>query len=423
MIIKLIAVISIKSWFQILFSSVLLFCSHTSVAQHDLPAYWRAHLVRQDSNEVIFNIEAKKDNGEIVFYVINDKERLRIHPVHIFGDSINFDMPAFESFFRTKKNKDGSLRGIWIKGTAAVTQQWNFYAEPGQTSRFETNAGKAKRNISGRWDVNIKRRNGTVRKAIAEFKQQGNKLTGTFLTPTGDYRYLDGVVTGDSLKLSTFDGAHAYAFAAKIIDANKITGGVFYSGYAGVETWEAEKNNNIGIPEQEQPTMLRGGESRLNFKFNDLNGKPVSISDERFKNKVVIVQLLGSWCPNCMDETKFLSEYYNLNKERGVEVIGLAYEYDTNVERSVKSLKKFEKLFNVQYPILITGATSSDDQKTEKTLPQLTPVRSFPTTIFIDKNGRVRKIKGVFYGPGTGEFYEKFKQEFYDTVDQLLVEE
>jgi thiol-disulfide isomerase/thioredoxin len=414
---------NIKPWSEIIFAFVLSLCSVSSAAQHDLPASWRAHLVRQDSNEVIFTIETKKENGEIVFYVINDEERLRIHPVRIFGDSVHFDMPAFESYFRTKKNKDGSLQGIWIKGTSGVTQQWNFYAVPGQTFRFEINQGKAKQNISGRWDVNIKRRNGTFRKATAEFKQKGNKLTGTFLTPTGDYRYLDGVVTGDSLKLSTFDGAHAYAFSAKIINANKITGGVFYSGFAGVETWEAEKNNAIGIPEQEQPTMLRNGESGLNFTFNDLYGNPVSINDERYKNKVVIVQLLGSWCPNCMDETKFLSEYYNSNMNRGVEVIGLAYEYDTSVERSKKSLKKFEKLFNVQYPLLITGATSSDEHKTEKTLPQLTPIRSFPTTIFIDKKGKVRKIKGVFYGPGTGEFFEKFRREFYDTIDQLLAEE
>ena len=392
-------------------------------AQMNLPENWRAHLVRQDKQEVIFTIETKKEKGEVVFYIINDEEKLRIHPVYFIGDSVHFEMPAFESSFRTKINKDGSLQGTWIKGTAGVTQHWNFYATPNRNFRFETNLGKAAHNISGSWDVDITRSNGTLRKAVAEFQQKGNQLKGTFLTPSGDYRYLDGVVTGDSLKLSTFDGAHAYTFYAKINNENKISGGVFYSGFAGVETWVAEKNEEITTPDQERPTMLKEGETRLNFTFNDLNGKPVSINDDRFKNKVVVVQILGSWCPNCMDETKFLSDYYNENKNRGVEVIGLAYEYDTNVERSLKSLKKFEKLFNVQYPILITGGTSSDDEKTEKTLPQLTPIRSFPTTIFIDKKGEVRKIKGVFYGPGTGKHFEAFKKEFYATVDKLLNED
>jgi thiol-disulfide isomerase/thioredoxin len=392
------------------------------LAQNNLPANWRANLVRQDKHEVIFNIESKKENGKIVFYIINDQEKLRIDPVNFIDDSIHFDMPTFESFFRTKKNKDGSLTGKWTKGTAGVTQHWDFYAIPNQTFRFESNLGKANHNISGKWDMDITRSNGTLRKAVAEFRQEGDKLIGSVLTPSGDARYLEGIVTGDSLKLSTFDGAHAYSYKAKIDNTNHIIGGVFYSGFAGVETWEAKKNNDIITPDQENPTKLKDGETRLNFSFNDLNGNPVSINDERYKNKVVIVQILGSWCPNCLDETKFLSEYYNENKNRGVEVIGLAYEYDTNVERSLKSLRKFEKLFNVQYPILITGGTSSDDEKTEKTLPQLTAIRSFPTTIFIDKKGEVRKIKGVFYGPGTGAHYEAFKKEFYGTVDKLLGE-
>ena len=131
---------------------------------------------------------------------------------------------------------------------------------------------------------------------------------------------------------------------------------------------------------------MREGFSKLNFTFKDLSGKPVSINDARYKNKVVIIQLMGSWCANCLDETKFLSDYYQHNHARGVEVIALAYELTTERERSKKSIEKFQKLFNVQYPMLITGVAASDEQKTEKTLPQLTLIKSFPTTIFIDKN-------------------------------------
>ena len=105
-----------------------------------------------------------------------------------------------------------------------------------------------------------------------------------------------------------------------------------------------------------------------------------------------------------------------------MEVIGLAYEYTTDLERSTRSLQKFQRLFNVQYPLLITGATAADENKTEKTLSQLTPIRSFPTTIFIDKKGIVRQIKGTFYGPGTGKYHDDFKKEFYSIVDGLLNE-
>lgn len=407
----------IKTGF-LLASSVLV--TTMSTAQNNLPAGWRGHLVRKDGKEVIFIIEVSTKKGQPIFNIINAKEKITVNNIIFSGDSIFFEMPAFESSFRVKKQTDGSLRGTMTKGTSGDFQYWGFYAEPNQLQRFLPEKGTSKYNISGRWDVSITRANGTVRKAVAEFVQQKDKLTGTFLTPSGDYRYLDGIVTGDSLKLTAFDGSHIYLFTAKIDNDAAISGGSFYSGFSGTESWIAEKNAAVKTPVQDLPASLKENETRLNFTFNDIDGKPVSISDDRFKNKVVIVQILGSWCPNCLDETKFLSDYYNKNKHRGVEVVGLAYEYSTNLERSKKSIGKFQQLFNVQYPILITGVTASDEQKTEKTLPQLTPIRSFPTTIFIDKKGNVRKVKGDFYGPGAGKEYEAFKKEFFETVEKLM---
>ena len=392
------------------------------LAQQKLPGQYRAHLVREDGNTVVFNMQVAVEMGEPVIYVINASEKIKVSQVTVTNDSVIFAMPTFESSFQTKRNPDGSLQGIWTKGTSGDFQHWNFFAIPNQLGRFTKNLGSAKNDISGKWDVTITRPNGTPRKAIAEFEQNGDQLTGSFLTTTGDYRYLDGVVTGDSLKLSTFDGAHAYTFYAKIDNANKMTGGVFYAGYNGKETWSAVKDRNVSKPKQDEPTKLKPGESKLNFTFNDLQGMPVSINDDRFRNKVVVIQIMGSWCPNCLDETKFLSEYYNNNRSRGVEIVALAYEYSTDVERSRRSLSKFQKLFSVQYPMLITGATSSDEEKTEKTLPQITPIRSFPTTIFIDKKGKVREIHGVFYGPGTKQYFEEYKKIFNGIIDGLLKE-
>ena len=405
----------------ILISSLAL-SSLSSIGQKDLATNYRAYVVRPDSNTVVFNMLVSKEKTGTYFYIINADEKIRVGPVSLTNDSVNFAMPVFESSFKTKRNTDGSFQGIWNKGTTGEFQNWPFYAYPNQIYRFAKNQGSAKYNISGKWDVTITRPNGTPRKALAEFEQSGDKLTGSFLTPSGDYRFLEGIVTGDSLKLSTFDGSHAYTFYAKIASAEKITGGVYLAGYSGKETWSAVKDQNVKEPVQEQPTKLKPGESKLNFTFNDLEGKPVSINDERFKNKVVVVQLMGSWCPNCMDETKFLSDFYNKYRSRGVEMVSLAYEYSTDVERSRKSLGKFQKLFSVQYPMLITGVTSSDEQKTEKTLPQLTPIRSFPTSIFLDRKGNVREIHGVFYGPGTKQYFEEYKKIFTGIVEGLLKE-
>jgi len=405
-------------------AGIFIFFFIQSNAQSSLKqSVYRAIIYRPDSNEIVFNFQPKRENGKTVLYVINDTERLRITDIKQKGDSLQFNMPFFESSFFTKINKDGSLSGEWVKGTSKEPQYFPFRAIPGQSFRFTSKNGNAKKNVSGKWAVTfINTTNNKAMKAVAVFNQKGNKLTGSFLTPSGDYRYLEGIVTGDSLKLSTFDGSHAYYFRAKVDDAATISGGDYFSGYAGWQKWTAVKDENAALPEQNAPTSLRPGETGLNFAFKDLDDKLISIKDERYKNKVIIVQIMGSWCPNCMDETKFLSEFYNKNKQRGIEIIALAYEYSTDTERSKASLRKFQQRFNVQYPMLITGAVTSDEQRTEKTLPQLTPIRSFPTTIFIDNKGNVRKIHPVFYGPGTGEYYKEYLKDFNKTVDELVGE-
>lgn len=382
------------------------------------PGNYRGVLYREDGKEVVFNIEIKGTGDQTRLYVVNATEKILVHDLKTKGDSFFFRMPVFESEFKTQVQPDGSLKGVWLKGTAKETQHWPFVAVPGQ-SRFNFPKGPAKANISGRWSVTIKRANGTTRPAVAEFIQKENRLTGTFLTPTGDYRYLDGVVTGDSLQLSTFDGAHAYTFSAKIVSGNKIDKGFFGSGIGGKETWIAVKDDNARLPEGMAP-QLKDGYSKLDFVFNDIDGNKVSIGDERFRDKVVIIQIMGSWCPNCLDETKFLSDYYNENQDKGIEIVSLAYEYSTDFQRSQKSLRKFQRLLNVKYPMLITGVSVADSLRTEKTLPQITPIKGFPTTIFLDRKGNVREIHSAFYGPGSGKHYEEFKTEFFATVERLM---
>ncbi len=196
----------------------------------------------------------------------------------------------------------------------------------------------------------------------------------------------------------------------------------FYSGARGKEGWTAARDANAKVVTDAVAMFLKPGEEKLDFRFPNLNGKDVSINDSRFKNKVVVVQILGSWCPNCMDETAFLSDYYNKNKQRGFEAVALAYEYSTDFNRSVKSLQKFQQRFKVQYPILVTGVKVSDSLRTEKTLPQVTRIKVFPSSIIIDKKGNVRKFDTGFFGPGTGMHYEEYKKEFYATIDELLKE-
>ena len=380
--------------------------------------WWQSTLKREDGKNILFRFEWRTEKGKPVWYIQNASERIRVADITTMGDSLIVQMPVFESQFRLLHHK-GELQGSWIKGGAVRTQSIAFTATLAD-SRY-TPAKPVAGTISGRWSA-IFSSTTSPDTAVAEFIQKGNRIAGTFLTATGDYRYLEGNIVHDSLFLSCFDGGHAFSFTARVENNKKLTGGWFYSGAKFKQEWSAVKDAKAKVPEESSAMYLRPGEERLDFTFNDLDNNPVSINDERFKNKVVIVQIMGSWCPNCMDETDFLSAYYAKNRQRGVEIIALAYEYSTDMERSRKSLQKFQQRFNVQYPMLITGVAVNDSLRTEKTLPQVTPIKFFPSSIILDKNGKVRKFDTSFNGPGTGEHFLAYKKEFESTIEGLLKE-
>ena len=401
---------------------IFLFLIKEVAAQPSNPIYWQASVQRMDGKSIPFQIIQSQKNGKTSWFVKNAKERMPISDWKQSGDSVFFTLPAFEVSFRARMEGKQKLKGQFIKITTGKEQYWPFEARAGIAWRFEPNPARTSVDISGKWDVTITRPNGTTRKALAIFSQHNNSLTGTFLTPSADYRYLDGIVSADSLKLSSFDGDNIRLFEARIVDDKTIDAGFFYNGYTNKESWVAVKKDSIPPPEAIEPTQMREGQTHLDFRFKDLQGNWVSINDEVYKHKVVIIQLMGSWCANCLDETRFLIEFYKANHAKGLEILALTYEYSTDEARSIVSIEKFKKLLGVPWPILLTRVTAGDDQKAEKTLPQLTVIRSFPTTLILDREGRVRKIETSFYGPGSGEYYRKYVQDFNSLLNKLIGE-
>ncbi|SDL78538.1 peroxiredoxin family protein [Pedobacter antarcticus] len=403
----------------ILLSSLMGITFYAAAQNQPKKGNWRASIQREDGKSIVFNLEAAEVKGKNVFYIVNEPEKMLISNITRKQDSLFLDLPFFESEFRVRLIGTDSLSGSWVRKGIQKDIVLPFTATAKNPERFKAEHGAANSSVQGKWKVSFIR-GGKARPAIGQFIQQGNKVSGSILTPSGDYRYLAGIVTGNKLKLSTFDGVHAMVLDADL-NKDQLSNGHLYSGMAGYEEWTAVKDENAKL--EAAQTSLKDGESgHLNFSFKDLDGKQVSINDSRFKNKVVIVQLLGSWCPNCMDETAFLSDYYKQNKNRGVEVIGLAYEYTGDLKRSKASLQKFRDRFDVQYPILITPTTVTDSLRTEKTLPQLTGIKVFPTSLILDKTGKVVEIHTDFYGPGTGEYYTRYKDEFEHTITRLLKE-
>ena len=379
---------------------------------------WSGKFIREDGNEIPFLFDIVNEQQKTILYLKNGKERIRVSNVKKTKDSIFIETPVFESYFKARIINSSKWEGVWTKAGSLKMLPMPFVAQKINPDQNKISVNPSQ-NISGKWAIVFENKDGKKSPAIGEWKQSGNLLVGSILTPTGDYRYLNGFVQGDSLTLSTFDGSHAFLIKGKIRDAKTISGGVFYSGSVNLDKWEAEKNEQAILPHNSD-MYLKEGVQKIDFKFRNLDKKWVSLNDPAYQNKVVILQIMGSWCPNCMDETAFLSEFYRANKSKGVEVIALAYEYSTDFERSKKSIQKFKDRFQVKYEMLNTEVTVSDTLRTEKTLPQFTPIKSFPTMIILDKNKKLVKVHAGFEGPGTGEHYTIFKKEFGEIIDQLL---
>jgi len=251
---------------------------------------------------------------------------------------------------------------------------------------------------------------------VGVFEQKGSRVTGTVLTVTGDYRYLDGQVTGNEFRLSSFSGSAPVVLQGKINSDGTLTGEFRY--IRGAFPLTGKKNDNAKLPDLYSLTYLKPGYKKLDFTFPDLNGKAVSLADAKYKDKVVIVTILDSWCPNCIDETAFLAPWYKANKGRGVEIIGLAFERKNDPNFVKTALTRLINRYDVQYDILFAGV--ADKKVASDALPALNKVLAFPTTLILDRQGNVDQIHTGYTGPATGKYYDEYVAEFNQTIDKLL---
>lgn len=288
-------------------------------------------------------------------------------------------------------------------------------------SRFDALDDASVYNIEGSWETVFSPKSEND-KYIAKgvFKQYANKVIGTFLTTTGDYRYLEGVLNNNQLQLSTFDGAHAFLFTAEVNDSTMT--GMFYSGNHWKEPFVAKRNDNYQLPDANALTYLKEGYESVEFSFPDENGSIVTLNDDRFIGKVVLIQIMGTWCPNCLDESKFYAEYYKAKTNKDLEIVALAFEYVKTEEKAFNNIKRLKDGIGITYPILLAQYGSTSKVKAQEKLPMLNHVLSYPTTIFIDKKGVVRKIHTGFNGPATGGKYIEFKEDFNTFINLLLTE-
>ncbi|MEL6252224.1 MAG: TlpA disulfide reductase family protein [Bacteroidota bacterium] len=377
---------------------------------------WIGSLQLREGVDLPFQFSLTKEGENYQMVIFNAEERIEVDEIEQTGDSITIKMPVFDSEFKLKIHSAKEMSGNWYEYTRGVDYHAPFKAELSDAGRFSIKSAAAE--LAPLYSLQFLDGTGP---AIGQFSQQGSKVIGNFQTETGDYRFLEGVMDGNLLKLSGFDGSHAFLFHAEI-EGDSISG-KFWSGNHWEEAWVGIKDPEASLRTPEELTILKEGFEDFTFKFPDLQGDSVSFRDERFKDKVTIVQLMGSWCPNCMDETRLFSQWYKKYQADGLEIIGVAFERTSKgMPQAQKNIVRMAKRLKVNYPFLI-GAASNDKSLAAEKFPMLNKVISFPTTIFLDKQGQVRKVHTGFNGPGTGHVYTRFVEEYEAFLEKMLAEE
>lgn len=400
--------------FKTLLISVITFIfSQYCVSQKIQKGTWQAKLILNEHDVLPFKLTVEGSKKKPVFVIHNAEEKIQLTDFKTINDSFQVDFPNFHSYIRFVVHKKKQLFGKWTN-----LNKGNQYTIP-----FEANFGHLTRDnvlsevdVTGRWKTTFSPTN-QPDMAIGVFEKgsENAQFTGTFLTETGDYRFLDGYVTGKQLVLSCFDGSHAFLFQANF--RNDSLFGTFNSGKHYKTEWIAEKNDAFSLRNPDSITYLVKKEA-FTFKTQDLNGKEFSFPNPQFENKVVIIQIMGTWCPNCLDETRMLKDFYSKYKEKGLEIISIGYETPSNFEEQVQKINLLKQRLKIDYTLLVGG--QANKSLASQQFSMLNEVISFPTAIVLNRKGEVVKIHTGFNGPGTGDVYTNFVSEMDNLLKTLL---
>ena len=282
-------------------------------------------------------------------------------------------------------------------------------AYKGQTHRFaDPPAGMrgdaaSVPSVAGTWKLVFKPDASTS--GIAELAQRGDVVTGIIIHPAGSLRYLTGQYKNGVLHLSSFNGGVASLVRARGREDGSLGGDIWFNddGYLGFNgTRSTPQAARASMRDPTTIVRVLDPTRPVAFHYPDLDGKLVSHDDPRFEGKVVLVELFGSWCSNCNDAAPRLVEWYKRYRERGLEIVGLAYEHSGDAERDRRQVRLFAEHYGIEYPLLLAGTSD-----VSRPLEDLSEIHMYPTLLFVGKNGLVSKVHTGFLGPSAGVHFER----------------
>ncbi len=381
---------------------------------NSLPGIWNGIVYLQNQDEVALKLELKVEGEQVIGTILNGEERVTSTSGSFDGINLKLKFDYYDAVLEggfARREIIGTITRTWKQQKLART----FKLWKGGAKMLVPAAAEGK-DLSGEWEMKVGEGE-KQRLWRLMLTQKDSALTGTILTPSGDWGTMTGEFAYGKMQVTRFDVINARLLRAHLNPQGQLEGMVDL-GQGDAPRKVIADRVSATAPIAVQNTKVQNPTEPFKFAGLDLTGNPVNSTDPRFKNKVVIIEITGTWCPNCYDEAPLLKDLYARYQAQGLEVVGLSFEYTGDAKRDLEQVKIFNQKHGISYLMLLGGSTENDDIAIK--LPQLVNFGAYPTTIFIGRDGLVKKIHAGFDGPATGARHTRLKAEFEETVKELL---
>ena len=372
--------------------------------------------VFSQSHLIVFKVEDKSIPcridllNESRWEIVNGVERIPIDIKWGKDSTFTSSLPLFNTYFEGKREK-GIVTGEWVDPTRTGDYRIPFQIVSNKIREFDT---KVHVPVHAKYKIVFE--DDTV-PAILDMAAVREEFVvyGTVLTETGDYRYLQGEpFENNRFYLSAFDGTHLFYLAGQLID-NKIQG-IFMSGKHYLAKFTGEADANFELRKADELTWMKNPKETLELKLSTDTKTERSFGERDWKGKVTLVQIMGTWCPNCTDESRFVKSMYENYHKQGLEVVPVSFERGSDKQVAFSRINSQAKQMALPYPVYLGSGADSPQKAAAIVFAQLNHVMSFPTLILIGKDGKVKKVWTGFYGPGTGVHHSEHTKEIENAL-------
>lgn len=384
----------------------------SAAAGESLAGRWDA-TVNVNGVQIPFRFELSVDGDNATGIFFNGDEPLPSSSGRLSSGSLLLNWDHFAAKLEATV-RDGVLEGQYVRQGSTERSVYPFHAKPYSPVQTSPDTGPS---IGGVWQIPTKSPKGELAWRLI-VQQSGAQVSASILRVDGDTGALTGTYRDGKFVLSHFSGLRPNLLEITLQKDGSLD--ILQNGKTKLTALRWDKARAQGLPEPTDPTkhttVKDPGES-FRYSFPDLDGHLVTNNDARFRGKVVLVNITGSWCPNCHDEAPFLVELYRKYHKQGLEIVALSFEEADQLKNPTR-LRAFIKKYGIEYTVLLGGEPSEAKEK----LTQAVNWNAWPTTFILGRDGLVRSVHAGFPSSATGDLHRQAKAEFAGEVEKLLKE-